>query len=79
MSSNQLTFERVKVPLSNGVQEFEGCCEFAGAQVYPGAGGRKCRVDKSYCGQSIYADSAVFLSCFLRKQELAQQKKREQA
>ena len=75
--SNQLTFERVSAKVVDVVSE--GCCEFAGAQVYPGAGGRKCRVDKSYCGQSIYADSAVFLSCFLRKQELADRKKREQA
>jgi hypothetical protein len=52
-SGNQLTFERVKMPLSNSGQDLVGCCEFAGAQVYAGSSGRKCRVDKSYCPESI--------------------------
>jgi hypothetical protein len=76
VSQEQFTFQRVIGSLSKGVQDVpEGCCEFVGARVYAGSVGRKCNLDKSYCAESVYADSTVYLTCFLRKRELAERKK----
>jgi len=66
------------VSSDGSVHVLGGCCEFAGATVFPGNDGRMCKVDKSFCGKSVYAVPTVFLKCFLREKGLAEQKHQKQ-
>lgn len=51
----------------------DGSCEFAGAKLFEGASGRRCRCDGSACFQLL--DFQVYALCPIRKAALSKQER----